>query len=438
MGWTAHTANPLGIGPKAIFLIAVALVVVAVGPMGAAEHDEVGVPAESGTVSQADPPPDQVAFPLLRQIHKAAVVRRGMFKGSAVLAKIFPGAVIRVQRKGASRHCPNGWMERQSGGYVCSKFLHPTEASDPHPAPRDRPDLLQGLDRIKVIRRNTNLYRTKRSLRRKRPYLQLLEDSTLVVQRSFLQDATRYYETRGGWYVEAEGTEVLPLPPRELGIDIDPHRTTPLGAIVVTERAPVFSTPDDRGEPIDSLNRWEAIYTPPGHPLEVVDGFVRLAVGRYARDRDLARVRPKRRLRRIGLQERWLAVDVREQLVHAYEGDTLVRVMPCSTGKRGNTKPGRYRIQWKRRMQTMQLKKGRIRVEDVQWVMYYHRQDSIAIHSAYWHNNFGRRHSHGCVNLPPNDARFVFEWTTPYVQAEDSERFPAPGEPGSRVIVFKD
>ena len=39
----------------------------------------------------------------------------------------------------------------------------------------------------------------------------------------------------------------------------------------------------------------------------------------------------------------------------------------------------------------------------------------IAFHSTYWHNNFGERTSAGCVNLRPEDAKFIFRWTTPEV-----------------------
>jgi hypothetical protein len=39
----------------------------------------------------------------------------------------------------------------------------------------------------------------------------------------------------------------------------------------------------------------------------------------------------------------------------------------------------------------------------------------IAIHSTYWHNNFGERTSAGCVNVTPQDARFIFRWSSPSV-----------------------
>ncbi len=84
----------------------------------------------------------------------------------------------------------------------------------------------------------------------------------------------------------------------------------------------------------------------------------------------------------------------------------------------------------------MRLKRGHVRVEDVQWVMYYDQRRSIAIHSAYWHSRFGHRMSHGCVNMPDDDARWLFEWADPVITAEDSEAFPTHANPGTRVVVF--
>jgi hypothetical protein len=44
-------------------------------------------------------------------------------------------------------------------------------------------------------------------------------------------------------------------------------------------------------------------------------------------------------------------------------------------------------------------------------VQYY--DGSYALHGAFWHNNFGSEHSHGCVNLSPLDAKWLFFWTEP-------------------------
>jgi hypothetical protein len=50
-------------------------------------------------------------------------------------------------------------------------------------------------------------------------------------------------------------------------------------------------------------------------------------------------------------------------------------------------------------------------IEDVPWTMYF--QGSYALHAAFWHDRFGSSRSHGCVNLSPADARWLFEWSTP-------------------------
>lgn len=47
--------------------------------------------------------------------------------------------------------------------------------------------------------------------------------------------------------------------------------------------------------------------------------------------------------------------------------------------------------------------------------------DGVAIHGAFWHNDFGERRSHGCINVKPEDAKWIFRWTTPYVSLAQSE-----------------
>jgi len=41
--------------------------------------------------------------------------------------------------------------------------------------------------------------------------------------------------------------------------------------------------------------------------------------------------------------------------------------------------------------------------------------EGIAIHGTFWHNAFGERRSHGCLNVTPEEAKWIFRWTTPYV-----------------------
>ena len=53
-------------------------------------------------------------------------------------------------------------------------------------------------------------------------------------------------------------------------------------------------------------------------------------------------------------------------------------------------------------------------VPGVGWVSYF-SGNGAALHSTYWHNSYGLRQSHGCINCRPADAKWLFRWTTPHV-----------------------
>jgi lipoprotein-anchoring transpeptidase ErfK/SrfK len=74
-------------------------------------------------------------------------------------------------------------------------------------------------------------------------------------------------------------------------------------------------------------------------------------------------------------------------------------------------------------------------VDDVPWVMYYIPERGFALHTA-WHSNFGHKASHGCVNLPRDDAKWLYEWVSPVSLPFHSENLSSHHEKGTRVIVF--
>ena len=121
-----------------------------------------------------------------------------------------------------------------------------------------------------------------------------------------------------------------------------------------------------------------------------------------------------------------IVVNIAEQKLYAYQGDTLVLETLTSTGLAPNeTEIGFFHVRIKYEAQTMQgfeSGSGEVislgaegsegshwAVEDVPNIMYFNYQ-AEAIHGAYWHNNFGNRMSHGCVNLPLATAAFMWEF----------------------------
>jgi hypothetical protein len=130
--------------------------------------------------------------------------------------------------------------------------------------------------------------------------------------------------------------------------------------------------------------------------------------------RDAVRIaRERQRPGRVPAGERWAHVNLAEQTFVAYEGDTPVFATLVSTGKPGYTTPaGLWRTQRKYLTRTMRGGneiKGVYDVEEVPWALYYNR--GWAVHGAYWHEEFGNVRSHGCTNLAPADARWVYYWS---------------------------
>ena len=74
-------------------------------------------------------------------------------------------------------------------------------------------------------------------------------------------------------------------------------------------------------------------------------------------------------------------------------------------------------------------------IQDVPWVMFFDR--NYALHGAFWHRSFGRVRSHGCVNLGPTDARWLLNWTTPFLPDDWHGVNASADNPGSTVIVRK-
>jgi len=110
--------------------------------------------------------------------------------------------------------------------------------------------------------------------------------------------------------------------------------------------------------------------------------------------------------------EKWIQVDLFEQTLAAYEGERMVYATLVSSGLPGwDTPTGLNRVWLKVAAGKMSGGEGRpdyYFLEDVPWTMYFNKD--VALHTAYWHDRFGYKHSHGCVNLAPLDARWLFQW----------------------------
>ena len=110
-----------------------------------------------------------------------------------------------------------------------------------------------------------------------------------------------------------------------------------------------------------------------------------------------------------------ILVDRSEQMLYAYENDELAFSSPVSTGLDLTPTPrGTFTIYRKTPSRYMQgplpdISDQYYDLPGVPWNLYFTKEGG-AIHGAYWHGNFGRQWSHGCVNLPLAMAKNVYEW----------------------------
>ena len=103
----------------------------------------------------------------------------------------------------------------------------------------------------------------------------------------------------------------------------------------------------------------------------------------------------------------WIDVDLSQQRVYAYEGDTIVNSFLASTGTwQTPTVTGKYKI-WIKLRYTDMAGPGYY-LPDVPYTMYFYK--GYGIHGTYWHNNFGTPMSHGCVNLSISDAAWLYDF----------------------------
>ena len=112
-------------------------------------------------------------------------------------------------------------------------------------------------------------------------------------------------------------------------------------------------------------------------------------------------------------RDRWLAVDLSEQVLVGFWQDEPQFATLVSSGSEGHDTPmGVYEVWARLELDSMSGFTGApdaYGLESVPWVLYYF--ESIGFHGTYWHDGFGAPLSHGCVNLSVSDSAFVYRWT---------------------------
>lgn len=149
----------------------------------------------------------------------------------------------------------------------------------------------------------------------------------------------------------------------------------------------------------------------------------------------------------LGANERWIDVNLKTQTLVALVGERPIYATLISSGKHSkikekdhSTPTGEWRIREKHITTTMDgdgTAAGDLpySIEDVPYVMYFHR--AYALHGAFWHNNFGVQMSHGCVNLAPLDAKYLFFFADPPIPVGFHGVWSNETHPGTRIVIHE-
>ena len=248
-----------------------------------------------------------------------------------------------------------------------------------------------------------------------------------------------WWHTARGGYVEAEaayeyGTKDF------AGVELGPEAAFPFGWAMVQEAKVYELDEEGRLRVIDKLPR--RTFVDLDEELEIAGkAYMTTPDGKLLRTKDLRMAEPQPVPEGIEPWERWIDVSLSKQMLVAYEGSRPVYVTLVSTGRKGtktepyDTPTGRYRIRTKHVSSTMDgpASDGNYSIQDVPWAMFF--EGNYALHGAFWHDAFGRVRSHGCVNLGPSDARWLFMWTTPFLPEGWHGVHAHEGSPGTTIIV---
>ena len=376
-------------------------------------------------------------------------------KSSRAVGYMRRGARFRASEEVTRKECARGWFQVPGGGYVChgDGYLidsRPPATSDDAPTNAALSDALP-YPYAKVVAANVPQFMRLPTPQEEQHMISslaalpvpsgdaesapttvatadlgadLLALLRLRMQPGFYVSVDREAEdgdrlftrtVRGG-YVRKEQLIDAKLPPG-IGVTLGARYQLPL-AFVYRGGSPVLRLHPVTGEAVKAGGDL------PLHGVYALTGETVVRAGRryYVSDdgillRDTA-VRIVERVARpktVPKNERWIRVDLDRQTLTAYDGEEPVFATLISSGLPDHATPtGIFRLHAKHVTATMAdnlAADGPYSIEDVPWTMYF--SGSYALHAAFWHDRFGHQRSHGCVNIAPRDARWLFFWTAP-------------------------
>ncbi len=267
----------------------------------------------------------------------------------------------------------------------------------------------------------------------------------IAVDRQFTWNKRRWYRSTKGSIAPADRFSVATGSDFK-GVELDETWQLPLGWVYGWKNSkPRYEIDEDTKQPkaSGSYKRFQAINLT-GDQLEIGKRtYLKDADGFWVRQAHVRVTRPGPPPADVGPDERWVDVNLSTQTVVLFQGSRPLYASLISSGKKDKegdklTPTGEFRIREKHVTTTMDgdgSAAGDLpySIEGVPYVMYF--EGSYALHGAFWHRNYGVQMSHGCVNLAPLDAKYLFFNSDPPIPAGWHGAWASAERQGSRVIV---
>ncbi len=393
--------------------------------------------------------------------------------GAAIMGHVRYGHYLRAAEAGGE--CKGGhWHEVVGGGHVCSgEYFHvgdaPLEVRGTYAAPNTGDiepyryaKAIKGAPRFSSLPTPEQLAALEEDPDDDLDIIQERLNGAyfLAVDREASVAGQKLLHTSAGLWVRAADAEWIPRSPMH-GELLGPEHKLPIAFVHRDRTRLLCPDPRARGTAVASAQGGAAAVRPDGNQPAVADapdsGAAGAAVGGEAASPPPAGWRvcgsagkharfTVRRIERVGDGElvigpedwaverealriaraierpdgipagkRWMHIDLGEQTLVAYQDAEPLLATLVSSGLDSHATPtGTYKVQRRYIVKTMRgpdPDHGVYEVGEVPWTFYYY--GNYAVHGAYWHNVFGNQRSHGCTNVPPADARWLFGWLGP-------------------------
>ncbi len=338
--------------------------------------------------------------------------------------------------------CKGGWLRIALNGYVCLRNLKPARDM---PTTVVLPDAKAGAltpGQYSYVRiGGAPWYPTRGAVKSGKKGGDLAAGFFVRFKRFTRINGKNYWKTMRNRYIPVDRLARF-IPSKHQGAELTGGLTLPVLFPIAKNGSkgvsvPVYDRPG--GNVVAKLPYHKAVHIF-GEKKLGKRRFYRIGPCRWVSSRQVAAAFPSPVPPGVRPSEQWIDINLERQTLVAYEGPTPVFTTIISSGKPGHsTRHGVFRVWWK--VPEIDMKnevgaKDEYLASAVPWTLFFWKGQ--ALHGAYWHDDFGKTKSHGCVNLAPLDARYLYEWSRPYLGAGWRYQWTGASYPGITVQIRRD